>query len=238
MSSAFLGPTFDIHTGGIDHIPIHHTNEIAQSENAFEEVLARYWLHTNFLTIKDEKISKSLSNEILLSDIRAKGFSPIALRYFVLGAHYRSEQNFTWEALEAASNALEKLSLFVDSLSDTTLPGDPNQEFRLTFEKAINDDLNTPQALAVAWSVVRSSLPDAEKLATLLLFDRVLGLKLGSRELDVIPEQIEKLAVERQEARIREEWDLADRIRKHIEELGYTVDDTENGPRIRTLRTK
>lgn len=176
MAKKLLGQPLDIHTGGVDHIPVHHNNEIAQSEAAYGSELARYWLHNEFVTLSDAKMAKSEGSYIRLKDVVERGFSPLAYRYFLLMAHYRSKVVFSWEALEAANNAFEKLKRFVGPIGDV---GVVDQAYKATFMEKIENDLNTPQALAVLWTLVKDKEVASEnKLATILEFDKVLGLDL------------------------------------------------------------
>ncbi len=176
MSTKYLSNTFDIHTGGLDLAPVHHNNEIAQSENACGCDLAHYWLHNEFINMGAAKMAKSEGNYITLKTLVEKGFSPVAYRYFLLMAHYRTPVTFTWEALEAANNAFEKLKRFVGPLST---PGEVDEAYRAQFKEKIENDLNTPQALAVLWTLIKDKEVTPEnKLATLLDFDKVLGLGL------------------------------------------------------------
>lgn len=234
MSEKHLGLPFDIHTGGVDHIAVHHTNEIAQTENARGTQMARVWLHNNFININDDKIAKSKGNTILLSDIEEKGFSPLSYRYLLLSGHYRTQMNFTWEALEAASNALNRLYDIVKSLPEPTVI---NEEYQEKFLAALNDDLNTPQALAVVWDVIRDESIELEaKKATLLDFDRVLGLKLSGQIKVEVPEEVQVLVDAREKARENKDFEKADAIRGEIEEHGYTVLDAESGPTIKQIK--
>jgi cysteinyl-tRNA synthetase len=176
MARKYLGDTFDIHTGGIDLAPIHHNNEIAQSENACGCELAHYWLHNEFVNVADGKMAKSEGNQITLKDLVERGFSPLTYRYFLLMAHYRSKVTFTWEALEAAQNAFEKLKRFVGPIARG---GEVDIAYRARFMEKLENDLNTPQALAVLWTLVKDKEVTPEnKLETLLEFDKVLGLGL------------------------------------------------------------
>lgn len=176
MAKKLLGQPFDIHTGGVDHIPVHHNNEIAQSEAAYGSELARYWLHNEFVTLSDAKMAKSEGSYIRLKDVVERGFSPLAYRYFLLMAHYRSKVVFSWEALEAANNAFEKLKRFVGPIGDV---GVVDQAYKAKFMEKIENDLNTPQALAILWTLVKDKEVTLEnKLATILEFDKVLGLNL------------------------------------------------------------
>ncbi|MBX4181561.1 cysteine--tRNA ligase [Candidatus Parcubacteria bacterium] len=176
MSHELLGQPFDIHTGGMDHIPVHHNNEIAQSEAAYDKPLANYWLHNEFVSMEEDKMSKSKGTGIGLSKIAERNFSPLAYRYFLLMAHYRTPVNFSWEALEAANNAFEKLKRFVGPLSTV---GEVDESYKTQFQGKLENDLNTAQALAVVWTLVKDKEVSPEnKLATLLDFDKVLGLGL------------------------------------------------------------
>jgi len=178
MIRELLGEEIDIHTGGIEHIPVHHNNEIAQSESANGKPLARFWLHRAHLQIAGEKIAKSDGNTVYLSEIAERNFSPLAFRYFLLNSTYRTPTSFTWEALEAAQNALTKLQAFV---SKTVFDnGAVDHAYKAKFVEKMENDLNTPQALAVLWTMLKDKeVKDEDKLATLLDFDRVLGLNLN-----------------------------------------------------------
>lgn len=234
MSEKHLGLPFDIHTGGIDHVAVHHTNEIAQTENARGTEMARFWIHNNFINIDDDKIAKSKGNTILLADIADKGYSPLAYRYLLLSGHYRTQMNFTWDALESASNALNRLLNFINTLDEET---EINDSYKEKFLGALNDDLNTPRALAVIWDLVRDdSIESGEKKATLLDFDRVLGLSLSSKKKEIeIPHNVKELVDAREKAREEKEFKKADEIRESIEELGYTVLDTPEGTKIEQI---
>jgi cysteinyl-tRNA synthetase len=176
MSRKYLGDTFDIHTGGMDLAPVHHNNEIAQSENACGCELAHYWLHNEFVNVTGGKMAKSEGTGVNLKALIDGGFSPLAYRYFLLMAHYRTPVTFTWEALEAANNAFEKLKRFVGPLS---LRGEVDPAYKAQFVEKLENDLNTPQALAVLWTLVKDKEVTPEnKLATILDFDKVLGLGL------------------------------------------------------------
>ena len=175
MAKKLLGDTLDIKMGGIEHIPIHHTNEIAQSENANEQEYVHYWLHNEHLTVDNKKMSKSVNTSFLISDIEEKGFSALDLRYFFLQAHYRSKQNFTWEALKASQKARKKLEKKIFTFSNE---GKINEEFKKEFIKKIEDDFNIPQALAVVWKILKdNNISDKDKKATILDFDKILKIK-------------------------------------------------------------
>jgi len=228
MSTKYLGNTFDIHTGGIDLAPIHHNNEIVQSESAHGKEFAHYWLHNGFVNVSDTKMAKSEGNFITLKTIEENGFSPLAYRYFLLGSHYRTPTNFTWEGLQSAQNALDKLKNFMD-LSFASVGQPISTEYKKLFLEGLENDLNTPEALAVVWNLLKDNNVDvATKRFTLLDFDKVLGLKLGEKKY--IPEDVQKLADEREIARKNKDFTKADELRKQIEDKGYTLKDTENGP--------
>ncbi len=176
MSTKYLGNTFDIHTGGIDLAPIHHNNEIAQSENACGCELAHYWLHNEFVNVPEGKMAKSEGTGITLKTLEEKGFSPLSYRYFLLMAHYRTPVTFTWEALEAAQNAFNKIKKLVDSWPDG---GKVNEPYKQQFIEKIENDLNTPQALALLWTMVKDkNLSPEDKKATAQNFCKVYGLGL------------------------------------------------------------
>ena len=236
MSSKYLGERFDIHTGGIDHIPIHHTNEIAQSEAAFGHEWVNYWLHSEFLVIGEgEKMSKSLGNFITLQTLIDKGYDPAEYRYYLLGAHYKKQLAFTLEALDGAKSAMKRLTTKIGELKGSEAPVSKLNSVLLNeFHEAINDDLNTPRALAVLWKVVDSEdLRPGEKLSLINEFDRVLGLGLSEIETEVIPEEVEELANQRDQARRGKDWKKADELRKLISEKGYEVLDERDGYKIR-----
>lgn len=246
MSYKYLGFPFDIHTGGIDHVPIHHTNEIAQNEALAGRQTVNFWLHNEFLTVDGQKMSKSLGNIYSLDDLAEQKFSPIAYRYFLLTANYRQKQNFTFEALGAAQKALDHL---VSILADKTpgVPGTPGvsgsvlEKYQAQFEASITDDLNTPAALAVLWELVKSNEAPEDIIGTALNFDSILGLGLTkliekeTKDRNSIPSEVKQLVAEREEARTSKDWQKADELRKQISKLGYSVEDTETGPRIKKI---
>ncbi len=237
MSIKYLGPQFDIHTGGEDHMSIHHPNEIAQSEGATGlKPFAKYWLHTRFLLVDGQKMSKSLGNFFTIEDIEKKGFDPIALRYLYLTSHYRKQMNFTWEALSAAQSALNSLRSQMLTLKNqterTTLSQEKQEKienYRNEFNNAVEDDLNTPQALAVVWETLKSNIPSIDKYDLIISFDEILGLKLANPKATQIPQEILDLVDKRSQLRGKGEFDKADKVRKEIEEKGYTVKDTPQG---------
>ncbi|MFA5076296.1 MAG: cysteine--tRNA ligase [Patescibacteria group bacterium] len=245
MSIKYLGDKFDIHTGGIDHIAVHHTNERAQNLAATgHEVVAR-WLHNEFLVIGGgDKMAKSGENFITLQSLIDKGIDPLAYRYFCLGTHYRKQLNFSWEALNSAQSGLDNLREQVSELRINNYPStslgagelrtkDVNKFYEDKFLAALNDDLNMSQALAVLQEVLRSDLDLQQKLATILDFDQVLGLELAKIEKIEIPVEVKKLAEERLEARQNKDWVKSDELRKKIEKFGYLVEDSKDGYQIK-----
>jgi cysteinyl-tRNA synthetase len=228
MARKLLGQPFDIHCGGVDHIPVHHENEIAQSEAAFNKPLANYWVHVEFLLVDGRRMGKSEGNAYLLDDLIDKGFDPLAFRYYCLGTHYRSKLNFTWEGLEGAQNALRKLRNTVRSWD---APAVGCADFEKQFADAIADDLNTPKALAVMWSLVDSDYPTSAKAESLLKMDTVLGLGLEEvigKAID-IPGDIKALAEERELARQNKDWKKSDELRDAIRAKGWMIEDTKEG---------
>lgn len=232
MSMKALGESFDIHTGGIDHINIHHTNEIAQSEAATGKPFVNYWVHHNFLTVNGQKMSKSLGNTYTVENVIEKSFDPLALRYLYFQTHYRQEMNFTWPSLEGAQNALERLRKEIAGFDE---PKVGCAEFEGQFLEAINEDLNMPKALSILWEVVKSDYPSSAKAETLFKFDEVLGLSLkdsksilGKKEKE-IPEEVQKLLNEREVLRKAKKYKEADKIREKIIELGFKVEDPPGG---------
>ncbi len=233
MSKAFLGNTFDIHMGGIEHIPIHHTNEIAQSECANHAHFVNYWLHNEHLLVDNKKMAKSEGTSYTIADITGKGFSPMALRYFFLQSHYRSKQNFTWEALEASQTAYKKLKATVVALPHN---GAINDTYKDRFLEAINDDINISAGLAVVWELLKdTSVSDADKKATILDIDTVLGLNLDEVETIEIPAEVQKLLDERKVAREQKDFKKSDELRDQIKALGFEVKDSADGQSISKL---
>lgn len=241
MSIKYLGDQFDVHTGGEDHISVHHPNEIAQSEAATgKSPFVKYWVHTAFLMVDGTKMSKSLSNFYTIADVKEKGISPLALRYLYLGTHYRDPMNFTWESLKASQNALNKLIKTVSqlkkesekrlSLSDEKI--DKLDDFRNRFTESLNDDLNTAKALAVVWEAVKSNVPSIDKLEFLNFTNEVLGLWTDDVVNDVtgdkvVPQEVSDLLKKRDEFRANKNFVEADKIRSQIEQMGYNVNDTK-----------
>jgi cysteinyl-tRNA synthetase len=219
MGMKALGESLDIHTGGIDHINIHHTNEIAQSEAATGRTFVKYWVHFNYLLVNGEKMSKSLNNFYTVQDVMKKGLDPIALRYLYLQTHYRQEMNFTWESLEAAQTALNKLRNDYLKLKEGTL----DQDFKSKFMDSVSEDLNMSKALSLIWEYLKN---DPNK-TTINFADEILGLGLsGYRKVEVeIPQEVKKLLEERKILRNEKKYEESDRIREKILEMGYKVED-------------
>jgi len=238
ISRAELGQPFDIHAGGIDHINVHHTNEIAQSEGAFGKPLARFWLHGEFLLVDRSKMAKSESNFLTLETVIKKEFNPLAFRYLVLTSHYRSKLNFTWKSLAAAQNALDNLYSILRTSDVQKLPSilrtSDVQKLRKKFLTVISDDLNTPKALSIVWQIIKDNrLSSAAKKQLLLEFDKVLGLELDKIKPQKIPPKIKNLVSQRGKLRVNKQFIQADRLRKKIEKLEYRIEDTAFGPKVR-----
>ncbi|MBI4993954.1 cysteine--tRNA ligase [Candidatus Wolfebacteria bacterium] len=243
MSKKYLGKTFDIHAGGVDLIFPHHENEIAQSEAANAKKFANYWIHGEHLLINNDKMSKSLKNIFTLRDIEEKGFNPLSYRYLVLTAHYRSKLNFTWESLQASQNALNNLSEFLKTKTDKHQKTNENKNIKIyekKFLEAVNDDLNTPKAIALVWQIIKDNkLSNAAKKQLILNFDKVLGLNLNKikpAKIQKIPLKIKQMADERELLRRNKQFIPADLLRKKIEQLGYTIEDTNYGHKITPAR--
>jgi cysteinyl-tRNA synthetase len=238
MSIKELGIPFDIHCGGVDHILIHHTNEIAQAEAAFSKILARYWLHGEFLLVEGKKMAKSFGNIFTLEDLIKKGFNPLSFRFLCLQTHYRKKMNFTFESLKSAQKALNSI---YEKISEKTLKEEKNKKlksnpFKEKFLKAINDDLNLPRALPLIFEVLNNQkLSHSEKCQILLDFDRVFGLKFERAMKIKIPEKVKKLVLKREKLRQEKKFEEADKIREKIKELGYFVEDTKEGPKIKKI---
>jgi cysteinyl-tRNA synthetase len=231
--------TLDIHTGGIDHISIHHTNEIAEAEAATGKPFANFWVHHNFLHVDGNKMSKSLGNIWTVEDIEEKGFEPLALRYLFLQTHYRQEMNFTWNSLEAAQVAYKRLVEETVKLGNQL--GESIKEYEDRFLEALNDDLNTAKALSVVWELLKSENPDKNKYASLLKMDYVLGLNLEkAKELKknvkiVVPPEIQELIKERNALRNQGSFVQADHIRNKVKKLGYNIKDTPKGVQVERI---
>ncbi|MBI3231751.1 MAG: cysteine--tRNA ligase [Candidatus Doudnabacteria bacterium] len=235
ISRKLLGQPFDIHSGGVDHIGTHHTNEIAQSEAAFGLPLCNYWLHGEFLLIDSGRMGKSEGNLLTLDALKEKGFSPLDYRYMCLQAHYRTQLNFTWEGLLAAHNAFERLAIF----AALEKPGQVGcAEYEQKFKDAINDDLNLPKALGIVWELVSDdTMPAGARINSLLNFDEVFGLKLSQQPLSIrietLPALVADLLGQRAMARSSMDYQKSDELRKQIEGLGYEIEDTPNGHKVK-----
>jgi len=235
MSMKYLGETIDIHTGGEDHIPIHHTNEIAQSEAATGKKFVNYWVHGAFLLSKGEKVSKSKGGLYTIADLEEIGYDPLDYRYLCLTTKYRIPLNFTLESLDAARNSLEKIRNKIQEL-DNNSKGDIN-EFKNSFLEAINQDLNMPKALAVLQDILKTNnLGGKEKLILVKEFDKVLALDLTKVEKIKIPKKIEELVEKREKARKNKDWDLSDKLREELKIEGFVVEDTEFGPKPKKIK--
>lgn len=256
MSMEYLGEQFDLHTGGIDHINVHHTNEIAQSESATgKQPFVRYWVHHNFLRIDGEKMSKSLGNFFTIDDVLKRGFNPRALRLLFLTTHFRSEMNFTWENLAGMQKTYDRLIRQVVSLREskgrTTLTEDKLEkinDYRQRFFAHLENDLNTPEAITVMWEVLKSNIPSPDKYDLLIEFDEVLNLGLRLAKLEktaqtepiapaALPPEIQQLQSQRDAARQQANWVEADALRQQLEQHGYTVEDTPQGTQLFTQMT-
>jgi len=232
MSAKYLGPYFDIHAGGEDHISVHHSNEIAQTQACYGTRLANFWMHGYFLQVDTGRMGKSAGNFVRLQDVVDRGYDPLAYRYLCLGAHYRSRLTFSWDALDGAATALERLRETVYGWGE---PGVVSEAWMTAFSDQVNDDLNTTRGLAVAWDLAKSALTNADKKATLLRFDEVLGLGLGDWRPAGVPEDVMALVAQRDAARAARQWGEADRLRDAIAEAGYEVRDTPEGAVVRKL---
>ncbi|MDP2668414.1 MAG: cysteine--tRNA ligase [bacterium] len=268
ISTKYLGQPFDIHTGGVDHINVHHTNEIAQSEAAYGKALAKFWMEGEFLLTDKARMAKSEGNFFTLDMLIKKGFNPLAFRYLVLGAHYRTQLNFTWDSLQGAQNALERLREFVLALrhaapqpqaevfQDFSQRGGARlskspagdyaglEKLATKAEEAFFDDLDTPKALAVVWNLVNAYNKSPEKfdadevLAVLYEFDKVLGLGLKDvkeEKEEKVPEEVIKMLAEREIARKSRDFYSADILRGKIYDLGWEIQDTPEGPRLKSI---
>jgi cysteinyl-tRNA synthetase len=249
-----LGVPFDIHCGGIDHVFIHHTNEIAQAEAAYDKQLANYWMHGEFLNLKEGKMSKSLGNIVTLQTLNQKGISPLAYRYLCFGTHYRSKLYFSDESIDFAQNTLNRLYEKVAELSNSEKKPHSSkfEEYQEKFKEYINDDLNMPSVLAMIWDLIKDkNIDDSEKYDLLINFDEVLGLGLKDIKIDkndknskyivkttkdgipvwtsdtsIVPKEVMALVKQREDSRNNKEWDKADEARKGIEGMGWQIEDS------------
>lgn len=236
MSRKYLGDRFDIHTGGVDHIPVHHENEIAQSEALLGHPSANYWMHGEFMMVNNGKMSKSLGNTYTIADLKEKGFKPLAFRYMCLNAHYRNKLNFTWDVMQAAQVSYDR---FIEGAlqhkeGTAKVSKEILDSFIADFEDAINDDLNIPKALGVAWNMVRYPEKSKDIHDLLLKTDAIFGLGIRdaehkAQEQPQLDAEIERLIEERQQARREKNWKLADEIRDKLKNMGIELMDTPQG---------
>ena len=241
MGRRFLGEEFDIHTGGVDHIPTHHENEIAQSKGATGKIPAHVWMHCEYLQVDGGKMSKSLGNTYTISQLQEKGISPLAFKLFCFTAHYRNKLNFTFEGAYGAQKALERLyDSYVKNVNGADdVEEDVIKEYEEKFLSYINDDMNMPGAMSVVWDIARNTKKSAKFANLLLKFDEVLGLdmknaekylvKFKQNDSEELPAEIKKLVEERKDARAEKNWAKSDEIRDKIISLGYSIKDTKDG---------
>jgi cysteinyl-tRNA synthetase len=228
MSMKYLGESFDIHTGGADHVQIHHTNEIAQSEAVTGKKFVKYWMHAAWLLFKGEKVSKSKGGLYTISDLEKKGFDPLSFRYLCLTTHYRKPLEFSIKKLEFAKKSYSRLRNIISEIQDSGI----NKKYLKEFEEAINNDLDMPRALQILWKLVRDKKAKG-KMGAIKKMDDVLGLDLSKKYKIKIPEKITKLIKDRENARKQKNWKKADEIRRNINKLGYIIEDTERGTSVK-----
>ncbi len=235
MGRKYLGDTFDIHTGGVDHIPVHHENEIAQSTALLGHPAVNYWMHGEFMMVDNGKMSKSLGNTYTVADLKKNGIMPLSFRYFCLNAHYRNKINFTWDAIKASQKAyirlLEAVSANKGVKDDGDLAGLCENAYNEFFE-AVNDDINVPKALGILWNLLRSGHTGDSIYQTALKMDAVFGLSLENGYVpleDDIPEELKKKLEERTQARKEKNWALSDKLRDEINAAGYDIKDSADG---------
>lgn len=238
MSKKYLGTVMDIHSGGVDHIPIHHENEIAQSESLCGCKTVRYWMHGEFMLVNGGKMSKSLGNTYTIAELRERGFDPLDFRYFCLNTHYRKKLNFTFESLEGAKVSRSRLNELLAShkVARAHVAAEKLAEYKAQFDAAIADDINVPLALGVLWTMIKDEVKSADVYQVALEFDRVLGLDLDKVSLsqpqqDVIdvPSEVKQLAQQRLEAKRNKDYATADQLRAQVSALGYEIIDTKEG---------
>jgi cysteinyl-tRNA synthetase len=240
MATKYLDQPFDIHCGGVDHIPVHHTNEIAQSEAAYDTPLATYWMHGEFLLMGSDKMAKSGDNFVTLRTLKEKGIEPVAYRYLLLQTHYRKQLTFSWDALQSAQNGLnhlyqsaKKLKTKKDFLAQNTPEVIEGEKKVLnTFIETINDDLNTPGAFSLVWEAVKA---ERISLDALLELDQILGLKIKEsleKKEAPLPAEISMLVAQRDKARSNKEWNKSDELRLRLEGMGYKVEDSKDGTKV------
>lgn len=233
MAMKYLGDELDIHCGGIDHVSVHHTNEIAQAEGATgKSPWVKVWMHGEFLVMKENKMSKSKGNFLTIRTLIENGYNALDYRYFCLQTHYRKQLTFSWDALDAARTALRRLKEKVQSLGEEE--GKADATYMQKFNEAVNDDLNSCEGLSLLWRLMDDTTVDnVDKLSTIVEFDKVLGLKLREKEVIELPEVIKELILERNKARDEKDWAKADEIRDKIEESGkWQVKDGAGGTEV------
>lgn len=245
MSMKYLGDSIDIHTGGIDHIPVHHENEIAQSEGATGKQFVKYWFHNNFLTVDGQKMSKSLGNFYTLSDIEKNKINPLSLRLLFLQSHYRQSLNFTWQSARASQEAFNRLKEIATNLKGPNSQrkklvklSDKSIAYQQQFKNAIENDLQTAQAVAVMWDIIKSDIDNEEKYFLLMDFDKIFGLNLDNINQEKIDANIIILAERRLEARKKRNFDQSDKLRIKIEKAGFKIEDKGNSYTIKKSTTK
>ncbi len=240
MGQKYLGEQFDIHTGGIDLIPTHHENEIAQSKGKCGKIPANFWMHGEYLLIDGGKMSKSLGNVYLLKDLEKKGYDPLVYRLFSYSSHYKNKLNFTWEAMEASKKSLERLKNGYQAHLAGKDEVDTNKitEIEEKFHQAINDDLNMPLAMGVVWEVVKQEKKSPKWADLLAKFDTVLALKIEQPMEEFqqeIPQEILELIEQRKQARENKDWVKSDQLRDLIQEKGYQIKDTKDGVEVKKV---
>lgn len=245
MGKKYLGEEFDIHTGGVDHIPTHHENEIAQSKGCTGHIPAKRWMHVEFLQVDGGKMSKSLGNTYTLDQLQEKGIEPLAYKLFCYTAHYRTKLNFTFDSAISSQKALNRLResylLHLES-EDNNVEKEKIEEYRKRFMDAVNDDLNMPLAMGIVWEVARNEIKSKQYAKLLIEFDKILGLDiehskdyLEKEEKIELPEEIKSLVEQRKQARENKDWAESDRIRDLLKEQGYVVKDTKEGQVIEKI---
>ncbi len=241
MSRKYLGEKFDIHTGGVDHIPIHHENEIAQSKGATGKNPANIWMHVEFLLIDNGKMAKSLGNVYTISDLINKNYEPLSYRYLSYTSHYRNKLNFTWDGIKSSQISLNRLRELVLSHKNITQKIDKKiiEEYEDKFLNAINDDINMPIAISVVWELAKYNIKSNDIFETLMKFDKVLSLELdkkneSSNEIDVdsLSEDIKELLELRKKARENKDYNMSDKIREELKNKGYIVKDLKEGQKL------
>ncbi len=234
MSRKYLGDYFDIHTGGVDHIPIHHENEIAQNEAMTGKKCTNFWIHGEFMLFDNGKMSKSLGNTYRIGQLKEMGYSPMDFRYFCLNAHYRKKLNFTFDGLDSAKTARLRLKALIaqHKAGGASIALETLEKYRKEFYEAVDDDLNIPLALGILWTMLKETEPSRQVYDLALVMDRVLGLSLDKEEeqvIDDIPIEVKELAEKRYQAKLAKDYTLADTLRKELTEKGYSVMDTKDG---------